>query len=102
MLAVGVAVDRVGRGLALLGSGVSHDAGRAVFITVRRMLDKVSLGQLEALGLASSGFFHRSALLTVTLGTTHDRLWRRVVGHALTLLVGATGHLCAADAISPA
>ncbi len=73
-LTVGVAVDKVARGIALVGPRISHYAGRGVLIAVRRMLDQILFRQLEALGLASSGLLHRSALLTVTRGAIHDRL----------------------------
>jgi hypothetical protein len=60
--------------LILIGPRVSHDPGRSVLVTVRRVLDEILLCQLKALGLASSGLIDDSALLTMTLGAIHDGL----------------------------
>jgi hypothetical protein len=71
VLAVSLGVHRLGR--FLIGPGVSHDAGRGVLVAVRCVLDEFLLCELKALGLASSGLIHRSALLATARGPIHDR-----------------------------
>ena len=61
MFGVGLAVGRVER---LLGvAGVAEDRLRRVLVSVRGVLDQVSLGELEALGLATARLLDRAALL---------------------------------------
>jgi hypothetical protein len=59
-----------------------------VLVAVGGVLDQVLLGELEALGLASSGLIHGSALLVVALlaATLGEGIGRRRVVHALTVL----------------
>jgi hypothetical protein len=44
-----------------------------VLVAVRCVRDEFLLCELKALGLASSGFIHRSALLATARGPIHDR-----------------------------
>ncbi|MGO9752779.1 MAG: hypothetical protein ACLP22_14985 [Solirubrobacteraceae bacterium] len=47
-----------------------------MLVAMRRVLDKIPLGQLKALRLAASGFIHRPTLLATAFLAIHDGLCR--------------------------
>jgi hypothetical protein len=80
VLVVGFAVYGVGG--FLVRSRVSHDAGGGVLVAVRCVLDQGLLGEFKALGLASSGLIHGSALFAPAGGAIDAGFGRRVLVHA--------------------
>jgi hypothetical protein len=64
-----------------------------VLVAVGGVLDQLLLRQLEALGLAASGFLDGAALLAATPGELDDRLGGgRVVHVSTVLLCASAGH----------